>query len=193
MATSETNRVRRFSLPELADERADEAISAFLSGPEHRRGRPDGGSVEIAEAGPFTSLASRLAWNEALNRESARSRRYQRPAAIVVVAAGATANAAAAADQWLTRVAAPIAHAIRRGVRDADLVTRTATATFQILLPETTELQATRFADRVAADCNVWLRAMSAPIHMRVAAAGTSADTTIEDALERTLRAIKIA
>ena len=192
MATSETNRVRRFSLPELADERADEAISAFLSGPENRRGRPDGGSVTMAEAGPFTSLASRLAWNEALNRESARSRRYQRPAAIVVVAAGSSATAASA-DQWLARVAAPIAHAVRRGVRDADLVTRTSTATFQILLPETTELQARRFADRVVADCDVWLRAMSAPIHMRAAAAGTSAEETIEAALERALRASWIA
>jgi len=192
MATSETNRVRRFSLPELADERADEAISAFLSGPENRRGRPDGGSVTMAEAGPFTGLASRLAWNEALSRESARSRRYQRPTAIVVVAAGSSASAASA-DQWLARVAAPIAHAVRRGVRDADLVTRTATATFQILLPETTELQARRFADRVVADCDVWLQAMSAPIQMRSAAAGTSADATIEDALERALQAVKIA
>jgi len=192
MATSETNRTRRFSLPDLADERTDEAISAFLSGPEHRRGRPDGGSVMLADAGPFTSLTGRLAWTEALKRESARNRRYLRPAAIVVIAAGSTANAAAA-DHWLARVAAPIAHAVRRGVRDADLVTRTATATFQILLPETTELQATRFAERVVADCDVWLRAISAPVHMRAAAAGTSADATIEDALERALQAIKVA
>ena len=192
MATPETNRTRRFSLPDLADERTDEAISAFLSGPERRRGRPDGGSVTMAEAGPFTDLAGRLAWNEALNRESARSRRYQRPAAIVVIAAGSTANAAVA-DGWLARVAAPIAHAVRRGVRDADLVTRTATATFQILLPETTELQATRFAERVVADCDIWLRAMSAPVHLRAAAAGTSAEETIEDALERALQAIKVA
>jgi GGDEF domain-containing protein len=191
MATPETNRTRRFSLPDLADERTDEAISAFLSGPEHRRGRPDGGSVTLADAGPFTGLAGRLAWTEALKRESARNRRYLRPAAIVVIAAGSTANAAAA-DQWLARVAVPIAHAVRRGVRDADLVTRTATVTFQILLPETTELQATRFAERVIADCDVWLRAMSAPVHMRAAAAGTSAEETIEDALERALQAIKV-
>lgn len=86
-----------------------------------------------------------------------------------------------------------IAHAVRRGVRDADLVTRTATATFQILLPETTELQATRFAERVVADCDVWLRAMSAPVHLRATAAGTSAEETIEDALERALQAFKVA
>ncbi len=40
MATSESNRARRFALPDLEDERTGESIEAFLEGPEFRRSRP---------------------------------------------------------------------------------------------------------------------------------------------------------
>src|SRR3990172_8865785 len=105
MATPESSRARRFSLPDLANDRADEAITAFLTGPSRRRGRPGGGA-----GGP-----------------------------------------------------APIAHAIHRGIRETDFVTRTAGARFQILLPETSASEAAHVADRVVADCDVWLQAIGAP------------------------------
>lgn len=40
MAPSGTTRARRFALPDLKDERADEVIEAYLDGPEVRRPRP---------------------------------------------------------------------------------------------------------------------------------------------------------
>ena len=187
MATSESNRTRRFSLPDLTDLGAEEKIHAFLRGPELPHGRASDAGPRIADKGPFATLATRVDWMEAMSRESARLRRYRRPASIVIIVAASTGTAPAAG--WLSRVAPPIAHAVRRGVREADLVTRTATATFQVLLPETTEAQATRFADRVVADCDVWLQAMGAPVLVRAFAAGTTPDSTIEDALSRALAA----
>jgi PleD family two-component response regulator len=190
MAISESNRVRRFSLPDLADERVDLAITAFLEGPDKRRGRPRGGAVHQSPADPLAALQNRLAWNEALRRESARILRYHRPAAVIVVAGEPRGNTAEA-NGWLDRVAGPIAHALQRGIRQTDLVTRTASARFQVLLPETTGPEAAHIADRVVADCDVWLNVIRAPIALRVAVAEATPDMTLEAALDRALAALE--
>ena len=190
---SETNRARRFSLPDLANERADEAITEFLSGPQHRRGRrtPALNSNGSATGGSaFIVLETRIAWLEALKREAARSLRYRRPAAVLVIAGEPTARTPDA-DAWLARVAGPIAHALHRGIRETDLVTRTGDARFQVLLPETTDTEAMHVAERVILDCQVWLQAVRAPIKVRAASAGTGADTTLDVALERALSAME--
>lgn len=189
MAASESSRTRRFSLPDLADERVDAAITAFLVGPARRRGRPGAGAAARPQGSPLTALENRLAWLEALRRESARNQRYRRHAAIIVIAAQ-PADATARSTGWLGRVAGPVAHAVRRGLRETDLVTRTADARFQVLLPETTGPEAAHVAERLTADCEVWLQAVDAPVVIRAAAAGTGPDITLEAALERALAAI---
>jgi GGDEF domain-containing protein len=187
MTTPETNRARRFSLPDLANERADEAISAFLTGPARRRGRPGGSTAATDRGNPFAALENRLAWTEALRRESARSLRYRRPTAVMVIAGRPAADTPLAHD-WLGRVAGPIAHALRRGIRETDLVTRTASASFQVLLPETTGPEAAHIAERVLADCDVWIQAVGAPVTLRAAAAGTTPEITLDAALDLALR-----
>ena len=185
----QTSRVRRFSLPDLADERVDDAITSFLSGPEHRRGRREP-AAEVQPgsngANAFGALENRIAWMEALRREAARSVRYRRAAAIMVIAGVATADTREA-SAWLARMAGPIAHAIHRGIRDTDLVTRTGDARFQVLLTETTAREARHVAERVVHDCQVWLQAVQAPLSVRAASAGTAPDTTLEQALEQAL------
>lgn len=190
MTTSESSRVRRFALPDLADERVDEAISAFLTGPTRRRGRPGGGAAAPIAGNPVLALETRIDWMEALGRESARSQRYRRPAAVIVVAGEPTVDTAHA-QEWLARVAGPIAHAIHRGIRETDLATRTAGAQFQILLPETTGPEAAHIADRVVADCDVWLQAVGAPVVVRASSAGTTPETTLEAALDQALGSIR--
>jgi hypothetical protein len=190
MPVSDSTRARRFSLPDLADERVDEAISSFLKGPEQRRGRP--GPLGVAASGdhPFAALETRIAWTEAVRRETARSIRYRRPSAVMVIAGEATARTPEAAG-WLSRVAAPIAHVVQRGIRETDLITRTGEARFQVLLPETTGREAAHIAERVIADCEIWLRAAEAPIIVRAASSGTTAHTTLDAALERAVEAIE--
>lgn len=189
MANPDPTRARRFSLPDLANERADEAISAFLTGPDRRRGRPGRGAGTTDRGNPFAALENRLAWTEALRRENARAMRYRRPTAVMVIA-GRPAADTPAAHEWLGRVAGPIAHALRRGIRETDLVTRTSSAGFQVLLPETTEAEAAHVADRVVADCEVWLHAVGAPVTVRARTAGTSPETSLDAALDGALRAL---
>ena len=127
---------------------------------------------------------------EALVRESSRSLRYGRPAAVLVIKAQ-TLTATVEAQESLRRVAAPIAHAVRRGVRETDVATQTSQATFQVLLPETTEREAIRAAERMVADCEIWLRAMDAPIRAISAVAGTAPGITLEGSLARALEEIR--
>ncbi len=176
MASPERSRPRRFALPELADDRAGHVIEAFLDGRHTRRSRP--GPVEepaAAPANPLSALASRLDWNEALRREAARGRRYRRHAAIVVLAARpaiGTTDGTEPPDHvadWMRRAAGPIAHVLRRGVRSTDLITRIGEVRFQLLLPESGERAAAALAERLIADCEVWLNAVGAPVMLEAA------------------------
>jgi GGDEF domain-containing protein len=184
-----SNRARRFSLPDLADERVDEAISTFLIGPAQRRGRPGPLVPTTLSSNPFGALENRVAWMEALRRETARSVRYRRPAAVMVIAGNAR-NDTPEETAWVGRVAGPIAHAIRRGIRETDLVTRTGDARFQVLLPETTGRLAKHIADRVVADCEIWLQAVGAPVVLRSSAAAATPDTSLDAALDRALHVV---
>jgi hypothetical protein len=183
-----SSRTRRFSLPDLADDRVEGAVSAFLHGPERGRGRPDGASP-AASANPFTGLETRIAWMEALRRESARHARYRRHAAILVIAVEPSLRPQTA-DGWVARLVGPVAHALRRGLRETDLVTRAGDARFNVLMPETTAKEAQRVADRIVADCGVWLKAMDAPVVLRTAVVPASQETTLEQALERAVATV---
>lgn len=187
MPVPELNRARRHSLPTLDDdERGTESISAFLSGPQQRRGRPE--PAAAVATNPFAALETRIAWLEAFQREAARGQRYRRSSAIVVIA-GEPTTPSPEATSWLGRVAGPIAHAVKRGTRETDLVTRTGDARFQVLLPETTAPEAAHVAERVVADCEVWLRAVGAPVRLRATSAAAR-DGNLEAALEKALGAL---
>lgn len=183
--TENPSRTRRFSLPDLADDRVEGAVTAFLHGPQRGRGRPEP-AVDPATDAPFTRLETRIAWMEALRRESARQARYRRHTAVVVLAVEASARPVTS-DPWVTRVMGPVAHALRRGLRETDLVTRASDGRFYVLMPETTAREAMRVADRVIADCRVWLTAMDAPVRLRSAVVAASNDVTVEDALDRAI------
>lgn len=193
MTAPTSNRARRFSLPDLGDERVDEAITAFLNGPELPEGEASaatitGREVPAAARGrrvhALATIANHDSWLKALARESLRSQRYGRPAAVLVIA-GLPASETAEARAWLGRVAAPIAHSVRRGVRASDLATRTGEATFQVLLPETTDREARHAAERMMADCQIWLQAVQAPVVLRWAAVGAMPGVPLESALAR--------
>jgi GGDEF domain-containing protein len=215
MATSESTRARRFALPDMAaDVRTEEAIEAFIEGPEVRRHRPaarrrrrkpasaqQATAVQVAET-PFVvmprvstdirSLPGRLEWNAALERESLRAARYGRPAAVAIVElVGERTNAQI--EPWIRLVAGPIATTLRGSSRATDLVARVAMTRFQILLPETSETGAARFAERLSAACSDALDHSGAPVTLRVSVATATPDHSLREALADALRSIEAA
>jgi GGDEF domain-containing protein len=208
LATSESTRARRFALPDLADERTEESIEAFLEGPKVRRGRRSGPKITAARPDPtaralattstprqavdLRSIPGRLEWNAALERESLRAARYERPAAVAIVELKPL-RAGWSIDPWIRTVAGPIARALRQDSRATDLVARVADARFQILLPETTETGAEHLAERVTLACKAVIERSGVPATVRVSVAGTGMDDTLQDALAIALRSIEAA
>jgi len=170
----------------MHDPRTDEAIEALLAGRARRRGRPMTALAPGDGTRALVGLESRVAWTAAMHREDARQQRYSRATSIVAFSVHPLTETARG-DGWLDRVAPPIAHAIRRGARETDLVTRAGPGLYQVLLPETTESEAAGFAERVVADCRIWLEAMAAPLAIQASAAGTTGDTDLAQTLDRAL------
>ena len=139
----------------------------------------------------YAGIESRMSWMEALRREDARQARYRHAASIVVLEARLLAETASDED-WLSRMVGPIAHTIRRAARATDRVTRVSDTRFLVLLPETTEVDAAHFAERVMGDCSVWFSAIQAPVMVRASAAAATAtsDASLEDALSRAIEAL---
>lgn len=227
MASTTSNRSRRFALPDLKDERADGVIEAYLGGPKVRKARPKTASAvkpgtELAlheqpsdaaaqppdavahppdavslrtrtgDAVALRTMPGRLAWNDALDRESTRSTRYGRPSAVAIFDLRPL-RASATMDSWVRMHATPIGQALLRLSRATDIVARVATTRFHVLLPETTSDGADEFVERVRGECEQQLLAIGAPIKVQTSVAASSAEVPLHDALASALRSIEAA
>jgi hypothetical protein len=205
------------------DQRVDQAIESFLEGPPVRRNRPAvrrkprkgypntgsakrpaGGAVVPAPAPDarrmavprppvdIRTLPGRLEFGAALERESMRAARYGRPASVAIVEL-IPERQNQAVDVWLRSLAGPVSRTLRQSTRATDLVARTANARFQVLLPETPEHGAGRFAERVSTACQTSIDAAGAPVAVRVTVAVATPDHSLQEALEHALASIEAA
>ena len=198
MATSESTRARRFALPDLADERTGESIEAFLHG---RTKKPRTALVPAVDATTqarpgaavaLRSMPGRLEWNAAIERESARGARYERPTAVAILELRPL-RPSAAMDSWLRVHAAPVGQVLLRSSRATDVVARVADTRFQILLPETTAEAANGFIERIVGECQEQLQTIGAPLKLMASVAASSADVPLRDALSQAVRDIEAA
>jgi GGDEF domain-containing protein len=209
MASPDSSRARRFALPALRDERTEEAIEAFLEGPVVRRPRrrPKAKRPESEHlpaplpaivprpqrpSSDLRAIPGRLEFAAALDREGARAARYGRPVAVVVVDLIAEPPDEPI-DPWMRRLSGAVVRALRDGSRATDLVARVATSRFQVLLPETSELSADHYVERIAADCREVMESVGAPLSIRVTVAAAGRDRSLQDALAHALNAIEAA
>jgi diguanylate cyclase (GGDEF)-like protein len=133
---------------------------------------------------PITGLASRQAWNDALRREEDRLARYRRPATILVADLdGLERFAAAFGGDVASCLIPPVAAAISRNARNADIVASIEYGRFVALLPETSEVAATNYVERVRADGDSWLDACAVTIRMAIGWAQPIGSETLADAL----------
>ena len=132
-------RPRKFSLPDHHDEEAaGQRIEAFLDGPATRRRRP-----RSHRRRPL-SFETRIDWTTALQREAARQARYGRPTAVLVIDLIASPG-----PIDLDRFARHLVEVVGREARETDRAVRTSTRRFMLLLPETSEDDATHLATRI--------------------------------------------
>lgn len=106
-----------------------------------------------------TGLLGRAAWDALLVAESSRCARYGRTTTVVFVeVAVAEETGAVWGDQVETRAATRMADELARQSRTSDLVSRLGPRRFGILLPETSEVAAVNYIERVREACEGVLR-----------------------------------
>jgi hypothetical protein len=137
-----TRRSRKFALPEHHhEEEVVDRIEAFLEGPPVRRRRSR--SHRYHRRLPI-ALATDQEWAGTLRYESARSSRYGRSMAILVVEL--TSDETTAGPDGL---AIRLAEVLGREVRETDRAIRDREDRFLVLLPETGEDEAAHLASRI--------------------------------------------
>jgi diguanylate cyclase (GGDEF)-like protein len=131
----------------------------------------------------LTGLMGPSAFTRLVVAEDLRIQRYHRPATIVVFELGGLDRlidrlGADAAD----RVVPALADTMRRLARDVDHVARLAPGRFGVLLPETDEVSAINYVERVRRACELWLESGAIALSLAVGWAGTTGDPTLLEA-----------
>jgi diguanylate cyclase (GGDEF)-like protein len=118
---------------------------------------------------PQTGLDLEVGWSRWLAEEEARIRRFPRPATIVLVdLAGFERLSELLGREAAERLIPPIATTMRRYGREADHLARLGPARFAALLPETDEIQAINFVERIRTACDVWLASGAVALRLAI-------------------------
>jgi diguanylate cyclase (GGDEF)-like protein len=144
---------------------------------------PDGLDAE-------TGLLDAGAFHRLIVQEDGRLRRYHRPATVVVIDLdGLERLTETLGPKAAERVVAAMADAVRRLARGADHVARLEAGRFGVLLPETDEIAAINYVERVRRASELWLESGAIAIRLAIGWAGTAGEPSLPDtqqlALER--------
>ena len=142
-------------------------------------------SLVAASSGidPLTGLLDLGAFTRLVAAEDLRVQRYHRPATVVIFELGGLDRlidrlGAEAAD----RVIPALSDTMRRLARDVDHVARLAPGRFGVLLPETDEIAAINYVERVRRACELWLESGAITLTLAVGWSGTGGDPTLVEA-----------
>jgi diguanylate cyclase (GGDEF)-like protein len=157
----------------------------------------EGEETEVRDAMPAdpylddaTGLDSRSAWDRVLAEENARYVRYRRPVGVVVAELDGLARFDGQfGSDASRRILAAVGGAMRRSARRTDRVAHVGAGRFLVLMPETDEIQAINYVERVRSECERWLVAGAVAMHLSMGWASPSAvgelDTALRTAEER--------
>jgi diguanylate cyclase (GGDEF)-like protein len=131
----------------------------------------------------LTGLILLGTWNRILADEDARVRRYRRPATVVMLDIdGLDRLIERLGPEAGERLIPAVAGTIRRNARSADQVARLGLGRFGVLLPETDEVQAINYVERVRRACDLWLEAGAVSVRLAIGWASTSGEEGLPDA-----------
>ncbi len=143
---------------------------------------PDGPAVS-SRTDPLTGMLLPREWNRILADEAARVSRYGRPATVVLVELdGLDRMASILGSDAADRVLPAVADTISRHARGADHVARLGTGRFGILLPETNEVEAVNFVERIRQVCELWLESGAIAMRLAIGWASPAGDASLGDA-----------
>ena len=173
---------RRWTLPPDSHPKAEPTINAPVR--DHVRRETDGDAADEPLIDPATGFATRRAWDEVFRHEEHRFARYGRPVTLLVAELeGLDSLASLLGQDAADRLIQPVAAAMRRSARISDFLARTGHARFVALLPETDEMAAINYAERVCSACDTWLEAGRVGVHLALGWAQPIAGGRLSDAM----------
>ncbi len=121
--------------------------------------------------------------------EDQRIQRYRRPATIVMVEIeGLDRLVDRLGDSAIDRLVPAVADSLRRNARTADHVARLGVGRFGVLLPETDEVQAINYIERVRTACDLWLESGAVSLRLAIGWAGATETSLAEAQIVATSR-----
>jgi diguanylate cyclase (GGDEF)-like protein len=128
----------------------------------------DDDALRVLLVDRLTGLDSRIAWERTLRDEENRQARYRRPATVVVAELeGLERLAARLGPEVAERIVVAVAGTIGANARTSDRTALLGPGRFGVLLPETDEIQAVNFVERVRNVCDLWLDASAVSVRIR--------------------------
>jgi diguanylate cyclase (GGDEF)-like protein len=132
----------------------------------------------------LTGMLDALSFEEALSHEDAREQRYRRSATVIVFELDGLAKIVdrLGSDPG-DRIEAALGDTITRLARRADYVARLERGRYAALLPETDEVAAINYVERIRRACDLWLESGAIAMRLAIGWASTGGDATLDGAL----------
>jgi diguanylate cyclase (GGDEF)-like protein len=132
----------------------------------------------------LTGLLDSRAFREVLANEDAREQRYGRPATVVVFELdGLSKIIDRLGSTTGDRIEVALADTIARLARRADYVTRLEPGRYGVLLPETDEVAAINYVERIRRACDLWLESGAIAMRLAIGWASTGGDIQLAAAI----------
>jgi diguanylate cyclase (GGDEF)-like protein len=134
----------------------------------------------------LTGLLVLKEWNRIVADEDARVNRYRHPATVVIIELdGFERLIATLGSEAGDRVLPALADALSRQARAADHLARLGPSRFGILLPETGEIEAINYIERVREACDLWLESGAIAMRLSIGWASPGPDSSLAAAVSR--------
>lgn len=131
----------------------------------------------------LTGLLSLRDWNWLVADEDTRHARYKRTVTIVVIELDGLDRLVTALGQLAAdKVVVAVADTIRRHARKADHVARLSPSRFGLLMPETDEVLAVNYVERVRLACDLWLESGAMSLRLAIGWASPVPNSSLVDA-----------
>lgn len=123
-------------------------------------------------------------WDRIVSDEDTRIRRYGRPATVVLIELDGFDRLVDALGQGAgDRLIAAVADTLSRHARAADQLARLDASRFGVLLPETGEVEAVNYVERIRTACDLWLEAGAVSLRLAIGWAAPATDGSLDDAV----------
>jgi len=164
---------------------AEDSPEGTDEAPDERDDRRLGSRPDIIQADTVTGFDGPATWAKRLTEENARVQRYGRAATVVLVElAGVDRLAERLGPDAAERLVPPIGATMRRQARSADSLARLSQTRFAVLLPDTDEVKAINYVERVRAACDVWLEAGAVSLRLSMGWAEINANQPVDPAVQ---------